>query len=86
VVGRAQARPLGRARVGSAMGVAPTPDRARTRVLRDDQRPRTAVFVDDTGRRSRRLRRAAVLTGVVLLVLVALLWFSQYGGPVGPGS
>jgi hypothetical protein len=85
-VGRAQAKKLGRARVGSAMGVARTPDRARTRVLRDDDRPRTAVFVDDSGRRSRRLRRAALATGAVLLVLVALLWLSQYGGPVGPGS
>jgi hypothetical protein len=68
------------------MGVARTPDRARTRVLRGDERPPTAVFVDDSGRRSRRLRRAAVATGAVLLVLVALLWLSQYGGPVGPGS
>jgi hypothetical protein len=85
-VGRAQAKKVGRARVGAAMGVARTPDRAHTRVLRDDEGPRTAVFVDDSGRRSRRLRRAALATGAVLLVLVALLWLSQYGGPVGPGN
>jgi hypothetical protein len=84
IVGRAKAKTLGRARVGAAMGVAPTPDRARTRVLRHDG-PRTAVFVDDTGRRSRRLRRWAYLVAAVLLALVALLWWSQYGGPVGPG-
>jgi hypothetical protein len=83
--GRAKPKPLGRARVGSAMGVARTPERAHTRVLRTDKAPRSAVFVDDTGRRSRRLRRWAYAIGALLIVLIALLWFSQYGGPVGPG-
>jgi hypothetical protein len=65
------------------MGTATTPDRAHTRAMRAPLQL-TAVFVDPSGRRSKRLRRMAVAVAVLALALVALLWVSQYGGPVGP--
>ena len=83
-MGRAQARPLGRARVGRVMGVAATPDRARTHVVRRDGDGLQQVFVDASGRRRRRLRRLAYVVGMLAVVLIAVLWLSQYGGQVGP--
>lgn len=85
-VGRVRSRPLGRARVGRSVGVARTPERARTEVLGvAAPAHRTQVFVDDSGRRGRRLRRVVLVLVALVLVLVAVLWLSQYGGPVGPG-
>jgi hypothetical protein len=82
--GRARARPLGRARVGRVMGVAATPERARTQVVRRDGDRPQQVFVDTSGRRRQRLRRVAYVVGLLAVVAIAVLWLSQYGGPVGP--
>lgn len=74
---------VGRARVGQAVGRAPTPARAPTDVIR----PGTAeqpVFVDASGRRRRRLRRTTYAIGAVLLLALLILWLSQFGGGVGP--
>jgi hypothetical protein len=85
-VGRARARPLGRARVGRALGMARRPAAARTKVLRADRRHLTQIFVDDSGRRGRRVRRVAYVLAALAVVLIALFWLSQYGGPVGPSA
>ncbi len=66
------------------MGVAKTPERARTQVVRRDGDGLQQVFVDASGRRRRRLRRLAYVVGMVAVVLIAVLWLSQYGGQVGP--
>jgi hypothetical protein len=83
-MGRASARPLGRARVGRVMGVAATPERARTQVVRRPGDGLQQVFVDASGRRRRRLARVAYIVGILAVVLIVVLWLSQYGGPVGP--
>jgi hypothetical protein len=66
------------------MGVAATPERARTQVVRRDGDRLQQVFVDASGRRRRRLRRVAYVVGMLAVVLIAVLWLSQYGGQVGP--
>ena len=66
------------------MGVAATPERARTHVVRRAGDGLQQVFVDTSGRRRRRLRRLAYIVGMLAVVLIAVLWLSQYGGQVGP--
>ena len=84
-VGRATVRRhLGRARVGRAIGKAPTPDRARTDVLKVGGEPPPPVFVDTTGRRRRGLRRLAYGLGAALLLVLLVLWLTQLGGAVRP--
>jgi hypothetical protein len=39
--------------------------------------PTAPIFVDNSGRRRRRLRRLTYLICALILVLVALWWFSQ---------
>jgi hypothetical protein len=86
-VGRASTqRPAGRARVGRAIGRAPTPERAPTDVIRLGPEAAPPVFVDPGGRRRRRLRRLTYLLLAALLLVLLVLWASQFGGPVGPPS
>ncbi|MDT5030261.1 MAG: hypothetical protein QOC94_432, partial [Actinoplanes sp.] len=44
------------------------------------------VFVDSTGRRRRRLRRASYVFGGLCLAYAILVSVSLAGGPVSPGS
>jgi hypothetical protein len=74
---------VGRARVGRAVGRAPTPARAPTDVIRPGEEP-PPVFVDASGRRRRRLRRTMYAIGAILLLALLALWLSQVGGGVGP--
>ena len=75
------ARPAGKAKVGKAVGKAPPMERARTELIgpvgTDPSRP---VFVDPSGVRRRRLRRLAYLLGARMVVTLALVWWSQFGG------
>jgi len=66
------------------MGVAATPERARTQVVRRPGDRPQQVFADASGRRRRRLARVAYIVGILAVVLIAVLWLSQYGGQVGP--
>lgn len=59
---------------GAARGVANPPDPS-TQVLHVDP-PTAAVFVDRSGRRSRRVRRMAYWLVALALVLVALVWLA----------
>jgi hypothetical protein len=77
-------RPAGRARVGQAVGRAPTPDRAHTEVLRIGSEPRPPVFVDPGGTRRRRLRPIGYVVAAAILVILLLLWVSQLGGTARP--
>jgi hypothetical protein len=71
-------RQAGRARVGQAIGKAPPNERAKTSIIKpSDETP--PVFVDLSGGRRRRLRRIAYLIGAVLVLVLVLLWFSQFG-------
>jgi hypothetical protein len=72
-------RPLGRARVGRAVGTARTPERAPTGILRVGDVAPPPVFADASGRR--RLRRIAYSAGFVVLLFLLLLRLSQLGGP-----
>lgn len=66
-----------------------TPGRGRaappdpTTAMPQPPRP-VPVFVDDTGRRRRRLRLAVIWLGVVALLVVALIWWNQSAEPVRP--
>jgi hypothetical protein len=42
------------------------------------------VFVDPRGVRRRRLRRLAYLVGALLIVILAVVWWSQLSGTPGP--
>jgi hypothetical protein len=75
---------VGRAAIGRARGVAPTPDRAGTEVVPLGTEPGPPVFVDSSGRRRRRLRRLTYLIGFAVLVALVVLWLSQLGDPVRP--
>src|SRR5438552_3162111 len=77
---------VGRARVGRAVGRARIPERAPTSVLRVGAEAPPPVFVDPSGVRPRRLRRLAYLLGVVLLLVLLILWWTQLGRPVEPPS
>jgi hypothetical protein len=57
-----------------ARGVANPPDPA-TQMLHVDP-PTAAVFVDGSGRRSRRLRRTAFWLVALALIVVALVWLA----------
>ena len=83
-----RARVHGRARVRSALRLprraaradavrrkAPPPDVSTIMFERPD--PTAPIFVDSSGRRRRRLRRLTYLVCALILVLVALYWFSQ---------
>ena len=79
----AGSRPVGRARVGRAVGRAKRLDLEHTRVIRLDADP-SPVFVDPSGARRRRLRRLAYLLGIVVVVALLVMWLSQLGGPATP--
>ena len=78
-------RPAGKAKVGKAVGKAVAMDRAHTELIAspgtDSSRP---VFVDPSGIRRRRLRWLAYLLGMLLVVTLALVWWSQLGGTSRP--
>jgi hypothetical protein len=78
-------RPAGTAKVGKAVGKAVPLERSHTELLTppgtDLPRP---VFVDSSGVRRRRLRWLAYLLGVLLVVALALVWWSQLGGTSRP--
>ena len=64
--------------MGQAVGKAPPLERAKTSIIKhSDETP--PVFVDLSGARRRRLRRIAYLIGAVLVLVLGLLWFSQFG-------
>jgi hypothetical protein len=77
-------RPAGRARVGQAVGRAPTPDRAPTEVVLVGPEPGPPVFVDPGGRRRRRLRPLTYMLAVTILLILLVLWVSQLGGTARP--
>ena len=89
-VGRAfvRRRPIGRARVATPARIQPpappTPEQARTNLLRLDGNPPPPVFVDASGRRRRGLRRTTYAVAAVLLVALVVLWLSQFAGQVRP--
>jgi hypothetical protein len=71
VVGRAKPRrPRRRIRA-----VAPRPDVSTREIHRPEAT--APIFLDQSGRRGRRLRRTAYWLVAVALVLLALLWLSQ---------
>jgi len=70
--------------VGRAVGVAATPDRAPTDVLKIGAQPVPPVFVDVSGRRRRGLRRLAYAVVLAALLVLLVLWLSQLGGTVRP--
>ncbi|SNY59192.1 hypothetical protein [Paractinoplanes atraurantiacus] len=78
---RAVGRVAGRVRVGRVSGRVPPIDRASTEVAHFDEAPRP-VFHDPAGGRRRRLRIAAYVVGLALLVLLLAFWFSQLSGGV----
>jgi hypothetical protein len=61
-------------------GVAKKPD-VHTRVVRRDA-PTDPVFVDESGRRARALRRVAYWIVALALLLLALLWLTQAVGAI----
>jgi hypothetical protein len=76
---------VGTAKVGTAVGKAVPLERSHTELLRppgSDLPP--PVFVDSSGVRRRRLRWLAYLLGVLLVVTLALVWWSQLGGTSRP--
>jgi hypothetical protein len=74
-------RKAGRARVGQAVGKARPLERAKTELIKQPSNDLTQpVFVDPSGSRRRRLRWIAYLIGAVLVLVLVLLWFSQFGG------
>jgi hypothetical protein len=77
-------RPVGRARVGRAIGKARTPDRAPTDVIKLGPATPRPVFVDPSGARRRRLRRLAYAVGAAVLLALLALWLTQFGGTVRP--
>src|SRR5688500_3640026 len=77
-------RPAGRARLGQAVGRAPTPERAPTEVMKADPEPGPPVFVDPGGTRRRRLRPIAYVLSVTILFVLLMLWLSQLGGTARP--
>jgi hypothetical protein len=77
-------RPAGRARLGQAVGRAPTPDRAHTEVVRVGPEPGPPVFVDPGGTRRRRLRPFTYALAAAVLLVLLLLWVSQLGGTARP--
>ena len=78
------ARHVGRARPGRAVGRARTPERAPTDVMKVAPEEPPPVFVDASGGRRRRLRRLIYLLGTVVLLALVAIWWSQLGDPVGP--
>ncbi len=73
-------RKAGRARVGQAVGKAPPLERAKTALIKPSTGDLTQpIFVDSSGSRRRRLRWLAYLLGAVLVLVLMLLWFSQFG-------
>lgn len=82
-VGRAKvSRHIGRAPVGPVRGVTRMPA-AETHVMTG---PQTAVpvFVDDSGRRRRRVRAFLFGIACVLVVTAFAVWLSLSGSPVQP--
>ncbi|MGI5240565.1 hypothetical protein [Dactylosporangium sp. CA-139066] len=77
-------RPMGRARIDRAVGKAPLPERAATAVIRNGRQEPRPVFVDPSGARRRRVRRAAYAVGVLLLLVLLALWLSQFLGAAHP--
>jgi hypothetical protein len=71
----------GVARVASAPGRTTAPD--QTTAMPRQPRP-TPVFVDDSGRRRRRVRRVILGLGVLLLAAMTAVWLSQSAEPVRP--
>ena len=78
------ARPAGRARVGRAVGRAPTPDRARTEMLRIGPERGAPVFVDPSGNRRRRLRPVMYVLALLIALILLAVWASQLGGTAPP--
>jgi hypothetical protein len=71
IVGRAKApRPRRRVRA-----VAPRPDADTRAIHRPDAT--APIFLDESGRRGRRLRRTTYWLVAIALILLALLWLSQ---------
>ena len=77
-------RHVGRARVGRAVGVSATPDRAATSLVKVPDKAGPPVFVDESGRRRRRLRRLTYAVGIAALLALILLWVSQLTGVLRP--
>jgi hypothetical protein len=75
---------VGRARVGRAVGVSATPDRAVTSLVKVAGGPGPPVFVDESGLRRRRLRRLTYAVGLAALLALVLLWVSQLTGALRP--
>jgi hypothetical protein len=79
------ARLAGTAKVGKAVGKAVPMERAHTELLRSPETDLPQpVFVDPSGVRRRRLRWLAYLLGVLLVVTLALVAWSQLGGTSRP--
>jgi hypothetical protein len=68
------------------MGKAPALDRAHTEVLSPGTELLEPVFVDSSGARRRRLRRFAYVVGTLLLIVMLLVWLSQFGSPARPSA
>jgi hypothetical protein len=77
--GNTPSRPAGTAKVGKAVGKAVRLERAHTELIGslEDDRP---VFVDPSGLRRRRLRWLAYVLALLLVIALALVWWSQLGG------
>jgi hypothetical protein len=82
---RVRRRARGRARVGPA-GVAEVDPQKTTRLRTGEVPAAPPVFVDETGRRHRGLRRLAFAACVVALLLLVALWASQLTRSSGPGT
>jgi type VI protein secretion system component VasK len=70
--------------VGRSVGKAQLPEHAATSVIRDDAPSVPPVFVDPSGARRRRVRRAAYAAGVLLVLVLVVVWATQFSGPASP--
>jgi hypothetical protein len=77
-------RPAGSAKVGQAVGKAVPLERAHTEVIGPAGTQSQPVFVDPSGARRRRLSRLAYVLGVLLIVILALVWWIQLSGHSSP--
>jgi hypothetical protein len=85
-VGRAPVRPpsRGRAKVGRAVGKARLPADEVTGLIRSETPAPPPVFVDPSGVRRRRMRWAAYAIGVLVILILAAVWASQFSGSAEP--
>ena len=74
----------GRARVGRAVGKARLPADEVTGLIRSDVPAARPVFVDPSGVRRRRMRWAAYVAAVLLVLVLAAVWASQLSGTAAP--